>query len=290
MENQPDIIPVKKFPEEFKMGVALGNIDQGCAHPLDKADSSHRHDYHLFFLIDTGEIEIEIDFEVFKATGPSFIYIHPDQAHRVVKNTAVSQFIGISSEFIHPEYHDSLNELAPLDPLEIEPGTLKLAKQLILVCQVLLDQSTDKYHFKMLHDSVNVFLGLTLSKYTQQKSTAESLPRYEEIAKEFRLLLNQHFLSLKRPSNYSDLMNLSTPYLNECVRNATGHPVSYHIQKRIVLEAKRLLVHSRKSAREIGFALGFEDTTYFSRYFKNQVGMTPLTFRRKYLDLSNHYS
>lgn len=290
MVNKHDIIPVKKLPQEFKMGIALGNIDHGCAHPLDKADSSHRHDYHLFFLVDTGRIEIEIDFEVFTAIGPSFIYIHPDQAHRVLKNTTISQFIGISNEFIHSGYHDDLNELAPSEPLKIKSDTLKLAKQLVHVCQELLEQSSGKYNFQMLHDSVNVFLGLTLSKYTEQKSTSESLPRYEEIAKEFRLLLNQQFLTHKRPSNYSDLMNLSTPYLNECVRNATGYPVSYHIQKRIVLEAKRLLVHSRKSAREIAFALGFEDTAYFSRYFKNQEGMTPLNFRHKYLDLSNQYS
>lgn len=290
MKNQHDLIPVKKLPEEFKTGIALGKIDQGCAHPLDKADSSHRHDYHLFFLIENGVIEIEIDFEIYRAKGPCLIYIHPDQAHRVIKSTAASQFLGISSEFIHPEYHDELNELAPADPLEIESRTFDLAQQSVLLCQNILEDAASKHHFKMLQDAVNVFLGMSLSRYTRQDPVPESLPRYEEVAKEFRLLLNRHFLSLKRPSNYSNLMNLSTPYLNECVRNATGFPVSHHIQQRIVLEAKRLLVHSRKSAREIGFVLGFEDTSYFSRYFKNQVGMTPLNFRHKYLDLSNLYS
>jgi len=69
--------------------------------------------------------------------------------------------------------------------------------------------------------------------------------------------------------------------LNECVKNATGHPVSYHIQQRIILEAKRLLYHSGKSVKEIATQLGYDDYPYFSRLFTKITGMSALAFRNR---------
>jgi len=72
---------------------------------------------------------------------------------------------------------------------------------------------------------------------------------------------------------------VSTSYLNECVKKTTGFSVSYHIQQRILLEAKRLLFHSEQAVKEVAVALGFEDIAYFSRFFKKHVGMSALAFR-----------
>jgi len=50
-----------------------------------------------------------------------------------------------------------------------------------------------------------------------------------------------------------------------------------------LLEAKRLLVHTNLSIKEIGGELGFEDPAYFVRYFKKNTETTPVEFREKYL-------
>lgn len=47
----------------------------------------------------------------------------------------------------------------------------------------------------------------------------------------------------------------------------------------MILEAKRLLMNSRLDIAEIGFGLGFTDNSYFGRYFKKAVGITPKSFR-----------
>lgn len=83
---------------------------------------------------------------------------------------------------------------------------------------------------------------------------------------------------------YAKSLNISTPYLNECVKTATGNSVSYHIQQRVILEAKRLLYHSNKSIKEIAGELGYDDYSYFIRLFVKITGMTPLAFRTKNFD------
>ena len=89
---------------------------------------------------------------------------------------------------------------------------------------------------------------------------------------------------MKSPSEYADKLNLSTAYLNECVKNTTGYSVSYHIQQRVILEAKRLLYYSDKSVKEIAAELGYDDYPYFSRLFTKIAGITALAFRNKNLD------
>jgi AraC family transcriptional activator of pobA len=92
---------------------------------------------------------------------------------------------------------------------------------------------------------------------------------------------------MSRPNagRYAQSLNISTPYLNECVKNTTGFSVSHHIQERIILEAKRLLYHSNKSVKEIATELGYDDYPYFSRLFSQSYGNdSALAFRNKNRD------
>ena len=70
-------------------------------------------------------------------------------------------------------------------------------------------------------------------------------------------------------------------YLNERVKSDTGIPVTKHIQHALLIEAKKLLLYTDHSINEIGMTLGFEDTSYFIRFFRKLTKKTPGEFRRK---------
>jgi AraC family transcriptional regulator, transcriptional activator of pobA len=55
------------------------------------------------------------------------------------------------------------------------------------------------------------------------------------------------------------------------------------ISERVLLEIKRLLVHTNQSIKEIGFDLGFNEPTNFIKYFRQQTGQTPSEFRDSHL-------
>jgi len=77
-------------------------------------------------------------------------------------------------------------------------------------------------------------------------------------------------------------------YLNEVSKEITGFIASYWIQNEVLLEAQRLLFYTNMDVKEIAFSLGYEDHTYFSRFFKKNLGCTAGQFRQNNHYLSNH--
>lgn len=278
-------IPVNPLAEEFDAGIAIGRISHGHVQSLEDGSHSHRHDYHIFLLAEKGVAQIEIDFEKHQINSPSILYIHPNQVHRIT-NTQDAKFylLGINNEKLNAEYLELLEQIVPVKPLSLEEDAFSVIKQAVSLSTDIFDRKEDRLYPSLLKDSCNTWVALTVSQYLAQSSPANYLSRFDSITKAFKLQLERNFASQKRPSDYAKLLSISTPYLNECVRNATGFPVSHHIQQRVILEAKRLLYHSHKSVKEIASELGYDDYAYFSRLFSKVTGMTALTFRSKNLD------
>lgn len=98
----------------------------------------------------------------------------------------------------------------------------------------------------------------------------------------FRQLLEQNFHRVHTVQEYSDMLGISTRALTKYVSQSTSHSPLQIINARIALEAKRQLQHSSLSIKEIGYHLGFDDPSYFVKFFKRMTGKMPKDFRRSY--------
>jgi len=78
------------------------------------------------------------------------------------------------------------------------------------------------------------------------------------------------------------LMDTKRTYKNRITKNTINKKSSELISERIILEAKRLLVHSEDSLADIAEFLGYEDYAYFSRVFKLKTKSSPSDFRNHY--------
>ncbi|WP_143473392.1 helix-turn-helix domain-containing protein [Flavilitoribacter nigricans] len=101
----------------------------------------------------------------------------------------------------------------------------------------------------------------------------------------FLSLIEEHYTQQHQPSFYARQLNLSLPTLRRHCREALNQSPSDLIQHRLVEEAKRLLLDSDSSIKEIAFSLGFEDESYFVRFFRQQVLLPPRAYRRSFLPL-----
>ncbi|QHV97819.1 helix-turn-helix domain-containing protein [Spirosoma endbachense] len=277
--------------DNLDAGIAIEKIAFQHLPPQDNVNTvegdrqSHRHNSHTFHLLETGTVHIDIDFQQYTINSSSVIYIHPDQVHRTTsfdKVTVVS--LAITDENLNPEYLKLLEDLVPTKPVELAPETFALITETTSLCLKLSERRSNRLYHSLLKDACNTLVALILSTYLDQTKSPEKFSRFELVTKAFRGLLEHNYTTIKRPAEYARKLNLSTAYLNECVKGTTGHSVSFHIQQRIILEASRLLYHSDQSVKEIAAELGYDDYPYFSRLFTKATGMTALAFRAKNRD------
>ncbi|OOQ56548.1 helix-turn-helix domain-containing protein [Mucilaginibacter pedocola] len=289
MPKKGQQIPVNVMADEPGEGIAIekiafANIEDIIPAALEAVKLAHRHDRHSFFLLANGKVDIEIDFEAYIMGAPALIYIHPDQVHRTTAfEDVVVWSLGMDNENLRPEYLALLQSISPAKPLSLDADTYSVLTEALSLCLKLVGRKTDRLHHALLRDSCNAAAALFISQYAALATTADKLSRHEGINKAFRELLEKNYRTEKRPAWYADSLNISTPYLNECVKVATGQPVSYHIQQRVILEAKRLLYHSTNSVKQIAAHLGYDDYPYFTRLFAKVTGTTAIAFRSKNL-------
>jgi AraC-like DNA-binding protein len=95
----------------------------------------------------------------------------------------------------------------------------------------------------------------------------------------FIQLVENNFFKHHDVASYANILNISAKALNKRVCKHSKYTPNEIIKRRIILEAKRLLVYTHLSVKEIGYKLGYEDPSYFIRFFSKQVKIAPQTFR-----------
>lgn len=116
----------------------------------------------------------------------------------------------------------------------------------------------------------------------QQNQTKEiELSRQEEIFVSFLKLVTDNCHEQRSVKFYADQMGLTPKYLSTTVRNASGKTALEWISEMLIMHAKALLSTTRKSLLEITQALGFANQSFFGKYFKHYVGVSPGRYRQK---------
>jgi AraC family transcriptional regulator, transcriptional activator of pobA len=107
----------------------------------------------------------------------------------------------------------------------------------------------------------------------------QALSHSQRLWERFNTLLENDFKSRHGASHYSVELGCSSRKLNAVVRLFTGMTTAEAIDKRLILEAKRLILFSGLTIKEVAFELGFEEHSYFSKVFKKITGLTPSAYK-----------
>lgn len=122
----------------------------------------------------------------------------------------------------------------------------------------------------------------------QDTNRYESHPNASQrIVELFMELLERQFpvdypntiLVLRTPSDYASRLSIHINHLNKVVKEITGKTTSDWIAERITREATQYLMHTKLSISEIAYGLGFETVSYFSKFYRKQMGNAPSKIR-----------
>lgn len=251
----------------------------------------HRADFYHILLIHKGSGSHLVDFKPVKLKADSILFINKNKVHFFdpsgkiegdlilftdnffCRNDADTKFLRSTILF-----HDLLDNA----PLKADKIKNLLSDLLTMIKRELLHQDKE-FHADILQNHLHTFLMLADREKRRQG--------FQEIAKGadldytllFNDLLDQHFTTVKSVKIYADKIHISEKRLSKATASVLGKSPKEIINDRVLLEAKRLLVHTNHSIKEIGFQLGFAEPTNFIKYFKLQTSSTPTEFRGSHL-------
>lgn len=102
------------------------------------------------------------------------------------------------------------------------------------------------------------------------------LDRFTEMfSRDFDAIRVGQSLAIRKISEYADLLGVSQNHLNDTIQALTGLSAGQHIRNRLIQQATMCLMHSDKTVSEIAYRLGYDDPSYFARFYKSQTGKTP---------------
>jgi AraC-like DNA-binding protein len=281
MKKKPTI-PIHTLQQADSPGLQIKRFAGiGRAGIYQKA--AHRDDHYLFYWQEKGRSSMMIDFKTMSLTTGNILCIFPGQVHHgVTADKSYAWAISLESQLLSDTYRPALEEFI----LQQKPFQLSVpASELLHRSILLLDrfyQLAPGLHFsqQVIRGAIDACIGVFASACREQAAQhSEAGSRPFVITRQFRKLLSRSFKTVKSPSAYAAALNISQSYLNEAVKQVSGFPVSYWIQQQIITEAKRILYYTDDSIREVAYALGYEDHTYFSRLFNKVEGVSPARFR-----------
>lgn len=278
-------LPQHKSAQLSDSGVHFRRIQPSpcCMAPISY---THQDDYYIFGMVEKGCGYGIVDFEErCFSTGDLFV-IQPGQVHKFVKaDDAEAMFLFADSSFVGNDEKAVFDNfmLLGLSSIAIDSQRRDELVKIASILERRIGSGEGRDSNAVVRRLVESFAGIVaeaMQEVCLQQTRCSH--RQVEIVLSFRRLLAENLASMsRRPSAYASMLNISTVYLNEVVKEVTGVSVGQYIKNEMVLQAKRLLVHTDLSVKEVSCRLGIEDPAYFSRLFTSVTGMSPTAFRNR---------
>lgn len=252
----------------------------------------HRHDYYNIYFVEKGRGTHVIDFKEYEVTDRQLYFVLPGQMHQLsFTEEPVGRVVSFTEEFlIRNAIPDTLiNEIYLFDdygqspPLPINEDSVPAYRGIF--DQIELFSSTlDKF----ANEAVGALLKLLLIQSNNNCSLHKSdnpqlIESTNHMLRSFKQLLNKHYVESHMVGDYADKLAVTPDYLNKTVKSITGRTAKDLIQSKLITEAKRSLVFTTQSNKELAYSLGFDESAHFNNFFKKNTGLTPVEFRQSLL-------
>lgn len=277
-------LPIHKSSQLSDFGVYLKTVVFQTSTSSERYAFSHTDDYYFFGFIEDGRCRLNIDFEEYTFGKDSLVIIRPGQVHRIIDASNLSaKFLVIDSVLVDKEEKRTLERYGRP---KIQLSDISEHKQLLSLLDRKLSCMENSSGKTVVQRLTTVIIGLVVEEIRGativQPELQGTVNRHKEIVWDFRDLLESNIRSNRSPSFYAGRLNITVAYLNEAVNAVLGTSVSHHIQDEIILLAKRQLVYTAASVKEIAHSLGFDDYSYFTRLFTKVAAVSPTLFRKTY--------
>ena len=245
-----------------------------------KSEDAHFHDFEELIIVTEGSLEHYIDFQVEVISAPSVSYVSMGKMHRVVEHDDLRGWvINYQSEFIPDSQLNFYSNFFTATNIPISPNAC--TSRFISLCKIIETEYKQEYPDLSTIRYLTTGLISMIEAERKRNIHVENTLKTSQIATftNFLRILEENYRRDEGVTFYAEKMNMSERNLNIICKNNFQKSVSEIIETRKLIEAKNQLIHTDKSVSEIGYDLGYNEKSYFSRVFHNKLSITPTQFR-----------
>ncbi|PYC87424.1 AraC family transcriptional regulator [Streptomyces tateyamensis] len=258
--------------------LAIGSFD--TIGPLARAPFPHRHSFYEIALVSSGTGTHVVDLERLPLLPPTLYVIAPGQVHHWEVSGLTGWVLIFNEDFLlsHPEDADALRTLAERPGLDLDPDR-EAQFEAVLSAMHEEYRAGEPGSVAVLACYLHILVLLILRGRGAVAHPAGP-DRAGDLAARFTRLAARPGSREQSVGALARELGVSAAHLHEAVKRATGRTPGQLVRDRHTLEAKRLLLASDLTIRQIAERVGFGDPSYFCRFFRRESGVSPGEFRR----------
>ena len=247
----------------------------------DMVQELHRHAFFYMLALETGTGNHDIDFTPYTVCNNALFFMRPGQVHQLVlKAGSTGYLMQFKDDFYFPHDKASNQLLRKASNINHHQLNAEGCQKLLTILTYISQEYTGKqerYQEVIKANMEILFIGLVRQNSSSPSGNVNLYT--QERLEDLLALLETHVFNHKQVAEYAAMMNLSTYQLNAITRETLGKTCSALINEHIILEAKRYLLATSNQVNQIADHLGYEDVSYFIRFFKKHTGYSPEAFR-----------
>jgi len=274
---------ITKYTYKNSFSLSVVQFDKACI-----MNEPEQVDAYSIYWIKKGSGIYHIDFENYSFDSNTLFFLSPGQVFSVDSEAIEEAYkLTFLRDFYCIQTHDkevacngvlfnNIYDTPFLQPSEND--TIKLEFIITSLVDELKQSETGQYD--MLQAYLKQFIVHAVrikTAHYQIKDDVES-----QLFKDFSILVEQNYKVLHSVTEYANRLGISPKSLTKHFQKIGSLTPSDFIKNRIILEAKRQLLYSSDSVKQIAFSLGFNDPAYFSRFFTKSTTKSPLLFKTDY--------
>lgn len=242
----------------------------------------HRISFFALLLVTKGFGMHQIDLKEYDLQAGTVLKIAKGQVHAFQKNAQYEGYLIIFTEdFVVSHFSkSSINMISHLYNYHISsPIFSNEAGNNIFLDQLIVEVKNENKYAK--ENIVAALLNLYLLRLEREfNNTLENNnSNHYAIFIQFKNLVEAHYTSTRNVKDYANKLFISTKHLNQVVKEFTLNTAKHFIDDFVILETKRAMVSSNNSLKEIAYAVGFDEVTNFTKFFKKHTDLTPKEFK-----------
>ena len=282
MDTNEKELPKIDLPEDWVIGTGINKdlLALYTHYPV-------RLKCEMFVLCLSGEVNALVNLNEIQVHPNDVITLMPGSIFQIneIQGDLKIYFLGFSSEFIERSRHshsllDAIFLTLGRPAIPLKPQGAVIMEKYLQMLIAMYEGFNEKIRHEIAPNLyADIHTGISILYQTRQYDKI-TLSKSEQLCRSFMQLVTQHYNQTRNVNWYAQQLNITHAHLCSVVKQITGKTCADVIASMVIMDAKSQLKSTKLTIQAIADSLNFANISFFGKYFKRRVGISPMEYRK----------